>query len=148
MTKDFNFPNWMDQEKLDEFVNTLRKAAMIPVNTIGRALNAPNIDLVDEEGKYIATVEVPGFDRSEIELSVKDGMLTIAGNKPEGAAQSDARETASIIQERRCEGNFRRTINIPKPVKAEEISAKYNNGLLIIEIPKTERDSGFKVNID
>jgi HSP20 family protein len=148
MGKDFNFPNWMDQEKLDEFVTTLRKAAMIPVNTIGRALNAPNVDLVEEKGKYVAFVEVPGFDRSEIELSVKDGVLTIAGNKPEDNAPCETDEKEYIIQERRCGGVFRRAINIPNPVKAEEISAKYNNGLLTIELPKTEREEGFKVNID
>ena len=148
MVKDFNFPNWMDQEKLDEFVNALRKAAMIPVNTIGRALNAPNIDLVDNEDKYVALIEIPGFARSEIELSVKDGLLTIAGNKGEAEAACDAEEKDYVIQERRCGGNFRRTINLPKAVKAEEITAKYMNGLLTVEIPKAERDSGFKVNID
>lgn len=148
MVKEFNLPNWVDQEKLDEIVTTLRKAAMVPVNTIGRAMNTPNVDLVEEESKYIIFVEVPGFDRSEIELTVKDGTLTIAGNKSATEEATDEDTTIYIIQERRCGTSFRRTVNIPKAVNADEIKAKYSNGLLTVEIPKTDRSDGVKVNID
>ena len=56
MVKEFNLPNWVDQEKLDEIVATLRKAAMVPVNTIGRALNTPNIDLTEDEASIDANL--------------------------------------------------------------------------------------------
>ena len=98
------------------------------------------IDLVDRDDAFVVTVDVPGFDRSEIDLRVADQTLWIEGEHGEASEES---EENYLRRERRHE-RMRRSIRIPAPVKPQEVTAKLRNGILTITVPKAEPASESK----
>lgn len=147
MKRDFTPQNWIDVDRLEDMVQSLRKAAMVPVNTISKAFTSPSLDLRETADRYIFEVEVPGFDKSEIELVIKDGLLTISGKKDTLEGEEEQEKTY-LIQERRLSTSFKRSITLAKQVEQDSVSAKFENGMLIIEIPKIEKTGeGLKVEI-
>lgn len=149
MRKEFTSQNWLENEKVDEIVATLRKAALLPVTTFNKAFSAPSIDLTETPDVYTAEIETPGFSRDEIELVIKDGLLTISGDKPITVETDEEIEKNCVMQERRYPDSFRRTISLPKNVDTENVRAKYENGLLSVEFQKLDNvDNGLKINIE
>lgn len=148
MRKEFTSQNWLENEKVDEIVSTLRKAALLPVTTFNKAFSAPSIDLMETPDFYTAQIETPGFKRDEIELVIKDGLLTVSGDRPIADVDEES-EKNYIMQERRYPESFRRTISLPKNADTESVRAKYENGMLTVEFTKLEDvDTGCKINIE
>jgi HSP20 family protein len=92
------------------------------------------VDMVDRDDEFVVTVDVPGFDRNEIDLRVADQTLWIEGEHREEAEEAD--ETY-LRRERRHE-KMRRSIRLPAPVTPSEVTAKLRNGILTITVPKAE----------
>ena len=94
----------------------------------------PRLDLVEREKDYQVTLELPGMSEKDIDLTLKEGILTIKGEKKEEhRAKSD-----NVYRMERTYGAFQRTIALPSEVKEEEIEAKFNKGVLTITLPKAE----------
>ena len=96
---------------------------------------APPIDVADDPTAYRIRVELPGLTGDQVEVSVLGRTLTIKGDK------SDPRATSDSSRRLRAEcryGAFRRDVELPDPVQADRISAVCRNGVLEIEIPKTQ----------
>ena len=149
MRKEFTSQNWLENEKVEELVSAVRKAALLPVTTFNKAFSAPSIDLTETPENFYAAIETPGFSRTEIELVIKDGLLTISGDKSIAGETDEETEKNYIMQERRYADSFRRTISLPKNVDQENARARYENGLLTVEFQKLETaDTGFKINIE
>lgn len=96
------------------------------------------IDLVDEDDAFVVTIDVPGFERDEIELRVTDETLWIE------CERTDAREEneEEYLRRERRHASVRRTVGLPAPVKPEEVSAKLRNGILTVTVPKAEPEEG------
>ncbi len=104
----------------------------------------PAVDIYETDDAIVVMTNIVGADPAEIEVSVTDDKLTIAGESRLGL---DIPESAFLRRERRF-GRFSRTVTIPRPVKAEEASAKYKGGVLTITLPKVERARVKKVEIE
>jgi HSP20 family protein len=103
------------------------------------------VDLVDEDDEFVVTVDVPGFERDEIDLRVADQTLWIHCERSEAA---DEEEENYLRQERRHR-SVRRSIRLPAPVKKEEVSAKLRNGILTVTVPKAEpREGARQIDIE
>lgn len=87
----------------------------------------------DAQNVYVEAL-APGVDPQSLDLSVAQGSLTIAGEKP-GMAQVSAE---AYHRNERAAGRFVRTIPLPVEVAAERVSAEYRNGLLVVALPKSE----------
>jgi HSP20 family protein len=92
------------------------------------------IDLVDRDDAFVVTVDVPGFDRNEIDLRVSDQTLWIEGDRREEAGE----EAESYLRRERRHESMRRSIRLPAAVKPSEVTAKLRNGILTVTIPKAE----------
>lgn len=92
----------------------------------------PAVDIVDGEESYDITAELPGIDETHIEVKVTNGTLTIKGEKEEAA---DDRDKKHRLTERRY-GFFQRSFAIPEGVNAEKIAASFENGVLMVSLPK------------
>lgn len=90
------------------------------------------IEMTQTNKEYCLTAEVPGLHDADLEVTVADGLLTIAGNKRE---EREHKENGFLVSERRY-GGFRRQIRIPTDVDVEKISAKVRRGVLAITLPK------------
>ncbi|KAL1757891.1 HSP20-like chaperone [Schizophyllum commune] len=134
----------------------------------------PAVDVSEDGNKYIVEAEVPGVKKDALEIRVGDGgqSLTIEGRfgsrqggeaqpaaenaqasasatEGEGTSDSTAVTKAAdapnqISTERTVFGNFTRTVWLPRPVDASKVSAKLNDGILTVTVPKAE-DKGSTV---
>ena len=102
----------------------------------------PRADLREEETQYVIDVDLPGVTPEDIELTLEDGLLTLAGQRRvERSGQDGYRRI-----ERRA-GKFRRRFSLPDAAAADQVSANNRNGVLEIVIPKDERVLPRRINI-
>lgn len=92
------------------------------------------VDLVDQGDEFVVTVDVPGYDRNEIDVRVSDRTLRIEADKRE---EVEEREDEFIRRERRHRG-LSRSIQLPDEVEPDGVTARLKNGILTITVPKAE----------
>jgi HSP20 family protein len=95
----------------------------------------PKVDVAESDTEYEVAVEVPGLSKNDISISVEDGYLTISGERK----QEEKTDKKNFHRIERYYGKFERSFQLPDEVKADEIKANYKNGVLKVEIPKTEK---------
>ena len=83
---------------------------------------------------YDITVELPGVAEKDITVSVEEGVLSIKGEK----RSEEKREEDDFSLQERSYGSFNRTFRIPDDVDADKISAKHENGVLSVTLPRTK----------
>jgi HSP20 family protein len=95
---------------------------------------APALDLYEGKDNIVARLELPGVSKEAIEVSVHEGVLSVSGER-------QPTEVAGSLAQHRSErfaGRFNRAVSLPKPVKADEVTANYRDGILTVTLPKTE----------
>lgn len=112
------------------------------------ASSMPAVNLSENENSYNVELVAPGYKREDFQLKVNDNILTIsAESKNERTEGGDGREYSR--REYSC-SSFTRSFQLPDNTKDDNISAKYNDGILQITIPKTEKEqrASKQINID
>ncbi len=92
-----------------------------------------NMDITEDDGSFSILAEVPGMNKDDIKISVKDNLLTISGER----TKSDD-DAAKVVWSERYFGRFARSFKLPDSIDKSGVSADYKNGLLSITIPKKE----------
>ena len=103
-------------------------------SVITSAWFAPTDVSEDSNGIQIS-MELPGVEPDDVRLSLENNVLTIRGEKRQQAEQKDER----VHRFERTYGTFERTFVLPSTVDSERIDARYENGVLLIMVPKVER---------
>ena len=103
-------------------------------SAITSAWFAPTDVSEDSNGIQIS-MELPGVEPDDVRLSLENNVLTIHGEKRHSSEQKN--ERAHRIE--RTYGTFERTFVLPSTVDADQIEARYENGVLLITVPKAER---------
>ena len=103
------------------------------LHTALRNSTHPAIDIKESENEYTIIADLPGFDKSNINLSIDEGYLTIKANE-EKVNDSNGRY---MLKERSMR-NYSRTFSLPDNALDSKVSAKYSNGILNITIPKSK----------
>jgi len=94
------------------------------------------VDIRDSEHAYIIEAELPGFNESEIDVKVEDGILSISASREENKGGQESGEGKQyLVRERRSE-SFRRSFSLPKDVDVEKIDGNYKNGVLTLSLQK------------
>jgi HSP20 family protein len=109
----------------------------------GQRLWAPALDISERKDAYVVTVEVPGVNADDLDITLEDGLLTIQGERQ---FTSESSEQQYHRVERRY-GSFRRSITLPAQVKAEAIEASFENGVLEVIVPKAEEAKPKKITV-
>jgi HSP20 family protein len=104
---------------------------------------APALDISERKDAYLVTVELPGVDAEDLEITMEDGLLTIQGERH---FAHDSSEQQFHRVERRY-GAFRRSITLPAHVMAEGIEASADNGVLQILVPKAEEAKPKRIQV-
>jgi len=94
----------------------------------------PALDLAETDNELVVKCEVPGLEPKDIDISLSDGMLTIKGEKKQEREEKGA--DYHLVE--RSYGAFTRSIQLPKEVQSDKISASYKNGVLTVVLPKPE----------
>ncbi len=95
----------------------------------------PSVDVIENEKAYEIQVAVPGMNREDFKVDLKENRLTISGER-KLTKESDEKHFRSVETQY---GAFTRTFVLPEDVKGDKIEAKYNNGILEIVVPKDEK---------
>jgi HSP20 family protein len=103
-------------------------------NLMGRNGFSPNMNVTDDEKQFIITVDLPGTSKDDVEIQLKDQLLTIKGSTIEKKEVKD--DQNHIFKSERFNGIFTRSITLPSPVKSDGMVSKLTNGILEIRIPK------------
>ena len=104
---------------------------------------APALDISERKDAYLVTVELPGVEADDLEITLEDGLLTIQGERH---FAHDSSEQQFHRVERRY-GAFRRSITLPAQVRAEQIEASVDNGVLQIVVPKMEEATPKRIKV-
>jgi len=96
---------------------------------------SPRMDIKETKGALTVTVELPGIDQKEIDVSVHEGVLTISGEKKVGKEEKGT--DYHYIE--RSYGCFSRSFSLPDTVETEKIGAAYKDGVLTVTLPKTAK---------
>ena len=93
------------------------------------------LDVYETDQAYTVVASVPGLGAEDINITLHEGTLTIAGEWVEPATDSDEKNIRALLRERTY-GKFSRTINLPQIIDADAVEATYENGLLTLTLPK------------
>ena len=94
----------------------------------------PTVDIYDNDEHIVIKAELPGIDKKDIVIDVKDGLLVLKGER---SFDNEVKEEKYYCRERTF-GKFERVFRLPADVDPEKISANYKDGILKIDIPKPE----------
>lgn len=97
--------------------------------------NVMRTDIVEDEQKYLLSIEVPGFKKEDLKITFENGYLTVSGER---TTSSDKKKFI------RCEREFgkaSRTYYLGEDVNEDEIRAEFNNGILVINVLKKAKES-------
>lgn len=92
-------------------------------------------DVSDEGDHYLLEADLPGFDKKDIELSVQDNMLTIHAERHSKLEEKDNQN--KVVRMERSYGSYSRQFDV-SGIDTEHISAKYENGVLKLDMPKKQ----------
>lgn len=95
----------------------------------------PSINVFQQGDGLVAIVELPGVNKSDLELQAKDNAIRISGKKTIAY-----QEGASLHRRERLSGTFNRTLTVPMQIDADAIKAEYRDGVLALFIPRSESD--------
>src|SRR5215213_8805739 len=104
---------------------------------------APALDISERKDAYLVTVELPGVEADDLQITLEDGLLTIQGERH---FAHDSSEQQFHRVERRY-GAFRRSITLPAHVMAEGIQASFEDGVLQILVPKMEEATPKRIQV-
>ncbi len=96
------------------------------------ALAVPAVDIIEKEGAYEVTAELPGMDEKDIEVKLANGGLTIKGEKQE---EKEEKRKDYHLHERTV-GSFERYFTVPDGVDRDKIEASFKKGVLTVTLPK------------
>ena len=102
--------------------------------SIGKTRNNINVDIVEKEKEYEIYADLPGFEKSQIKISANNHILTIEGEMNKDEKFDDD----AYIRRERSSTRFSRSFNLPLKSHIGKISAKMNNGVLEMHVPKAE----------
>ena len=98
----------------------------------------PKLDLSETKDAYVAKLEVPGVEPKEINVSVRDGLLVMTGEK----TREEEEKNEKFYRTERAWGAFTRTIPLPGPVDTEKTTAAFKDGVLTVMLPKMAAAKG------
>ncbi|MCU0282137.1 MAG: Hsp20/alpha crystallin family protein [Acidimicrobiia bacterium] len=105
---------------------------------------APRIDAFDREKELVVRVELPGVKPEDVDITVEDRTLTISGKRQ----FEETVEQGNYHRREIFTGEFRRTLVLPEGLNAGEITAKAENGLLSVILPRRPEVLPRKVKVD
>ena len=128
------FDDWMDDfEK--EFDKELRPAKNPLYGK--HAKNMMKTDVKETDNGYEVAIDLPGFKKDELHLELNNGYLTISAEKGLDKEEKDKKD--KYLRRERYAGSMSRSFYVGDSIREEDIHAKYENGILTLDVPKEEK---------
>ncbi|MBU2644395.1 Hsp20/alpha crystallin family protein [bacterium] len=126
---------------LQDAVEAARTSDYFGLSTTNRG-SYPSINLFQDGDDVILMAEVPGMKKEDIQVQIKDNLITISGER-----KVDYPEESSIHRLERRSLKFNRTMKLPSKVNIDQVKADYQNGILKVVLPRAESDRPKMIDI-
>ncbi len=134
-----NIAHWNPWREFDDLFTRLSA----PGEALARSEWLPPVDISETEGAYHIDLEIPSVAPEQVEVSVKDGVLTVSGER---VGESEAHEGKRHRVERRW-GRFSRSFRLPENVDEDAIEARSRDGVLYLTIAKKEKAQPRRIEV-
>jgi HSP20 family protein len=104
---------------------------------------APRVDVREESEGYVVEVDLPGLNREDIDVTLENDVLTISGERK----VEDAKSEQTVHRRERFCGKFTRSMSFPGDVDPENVAASFKDGVLKVEIKKSELTKARQIEI-
>lgn len=122
------------RREMDRFFDDFSRGFNMP-GTLAEAGNfdlAPEMDVTDSEKEIKLSIELPGVDEKDIDVSASGQMISISGEKK---SESETKN-GDLYRSERSYGSFCRSLSMPFTIDGDKVQAKLTNGVLTVTIPK------------
>lgn len=92
-------------------------------------------DIKEKDGMYMLEMDLPGYEKQDIQAELNNGYLTVTASKDSGAEEKKDEEAGYVYRER-YSGQCSRSFYVGDRIREEDIKAAYNNGILTLTFPK------------
>jgi len=145
-----NLVRWNPWREMPAVHNRLNRFFDDPFFAIGRMDQAadpglwnPAVDLYETDDHFVIKAELPGVDKNDIKVDLKDRMLTLSGER----SHNNEVKEKNYYRKERTYGKFQRTFSLPADVDADGITAELKDGVLRVEVPKPENQKARQVTV-
>jgi len=107
------------------------------------AVWAPRTDLSETDNAFRIRLDVPGMTKEDITINLQNNTLTVSGER----SSERQEEGEEYVRVERAFGNFHRTFTLPDAVDPDSVEAAYDDGVLTINVPKTETSTRRQIEI-
>jgi len=94
----------------------------------------PAANIEEKDTEFVISMAVPGISKDDINVEVHDNIITISSEKEESSEETEK----NYSRKEYSYNSFSRTFKLPQNVKEDKIEANYNNGELVLQLPKVE----------
>jgi HSP20 family protein len=107
-----------------------------------------SMDVTEEDDNITVVTDLPGVKKDDIKIDITEDTLTIEAKFEEEKEEEKEEEGLKYHKKERSYGEASRTIVLPANIKIEEATAKFDNGVLTVILPKLEKKEVFEVKVD
>lgn len=132
------------QSEMNRLFDTLFDAPRADGNSGALRRWVPAMDLVETGDALVLRADLPGLGQDDVKIEIEDGVLTISGERNSEHAEREE----GFYRVERAFGQFSRSLNLPKGVNADAVTAAFHNGVLEVRIPKPEAAKPRRVAIN
>ena len=136
---------WSFVSQLQDEVNRVFSQVSNSDSSAATAAWVPAVDINELNDRFELFVDLPGVDPDKVEITLEDGVLTLAGERVEPARKAD--DTLVRTRSERGNGRFYRRFVLPDTVDANGVAAKGRNGVLEISIPKQAKAQPRRIKV-
>ena len=105
-------------------------------------LRRPLTNIRETDDSYLVTLEMPGVSKKNVEVTLEGDLLTITGERV------DKLEDQGLLRKEIRDEKYNRSFKLDSTIDRDQVKAKIDNGILVVTLPKVEKEVGRKVSID
>jgi HSP20 family protein len=129
--------------KMNDFVGEFEKGVNVEYGGF-----SPRVDIFEDDDHLLVSVELPGVIKEDVKVTVSDeNVLMIKGMKKRQEKANEGEEEMTYIRAERTYGEFMRSFMLPENIDRGSVAAKYDNGILEIQLTKKEPEKPKEVEV-
>lgn len=103
----------------------------------------PDVDIHEDDNNYVVAMDLPGVDAKHVDITLENDVLTITGERV-----SVEKDKGIFKRQERVSGSFNRQFTLPEGASNQDITAKVDNGVLEVTIPKQEKAKPLSITVE
>ena len=139
-------PAWDDAFMMRREVDRLLDRLFGPPSTPSVATWSPVVDVRETDDEIIVAAELPGLDPSDVNVTVQEVVLTISGEKKQEIEEGKPVSSYHLYERRY--GRFERSFTLPRSIDTNHVTARHENGVLTVVLPKVEASKPRRIEIE